>query len=177
MLKHALLSDAETWATHLLFSLAEPDYALLQEMVSQSIDVKRRIVTEDPHEHGLRKALNLGHTVGQAFESLLMEQERPVLHGYAVAWGLVCELYLSTALLGFSTERMRQTVGFIRENFGTPDITCKDYDRLHALMLHDKKNIGGNINFTLLADVGEVRLDCRVEKELLLEAFDFLREG
>ncbi len=177
MLKHALLSDAEMWAKHLQFSLDEPDYALLQTMVSQSIDVKRCIVEEDPHERGLRKALNLGHTVGHAFESLLMEKERPVLHGYAVAWGLVCELYLSTALLGFPTERLRQTVSFIRENFGAPDITCKDYDRLYSLMLHDKKNIGGNINFTLLANVGDIRLDCRVEKELLLEAFDFLREG
>ncbi len=177
MLKHALLSDTAMWTRHLQFGLDAPDYGALQQMVGESIEVKRRIVAEDPHERGLRKALNLGHTTGHAFESLLMEKGSPVLHGYAVAWGLVAELYLSAALLGFPTDRMRQTVGFVREHYGVPAITCKDYERLYELMLHDKKNAAGRINFTLLADIGEIRLDCRMEKNALFEAFDFLREG
>lgn len=177
MLKHALLSDEAMWVEHVAFDLAQPNYAALQHMVRQSIEVKRRIVQEDPHEHGLRKALNLGHTVGHAFESLALERHTPVLHGYAVAWGLVCELYLSAALTGFPTTQMRQTVAFIRHTYGPFAFSCKDYDALHALMLHDKKNVSGTIRFTLLGGIGQVQLDQQVPRTLLDEAFDFLREG
>ena len=94
MLKHGLISDNKHWAELVGFNLAQPDLAQLQRMVAESIKVKERIVTEDPHEHGIRKALNLGHTVGHALESFAMKHGRPVLHGYAVAYGMVCELYL-----------------------------------------------------------------------------------
>ena len=177
MLKHALLSDTEMWARHLRFDIDEPNLAALQEMVGESIEVKRRVVLEDPFEHGLRKALNLGHTVGHAFESLAMEQGRPVLHGYAVAWGLAAELFLSVARCQFPVEQMRQTVAYIRRHYGVPSYVCQDYERLYDLMLHDKKNVAGHINFTLLGGVGDIRLDCRVEKELLFEMLDFVREG
>lgn len=177
MLKHSLLQDEAMWAAHLRFSLSDPDYALLQEMVRQSISVKERIVREDPHERGIRKALNLGHTVGHAIESLSHEAGRPLLHGYAVAYGLACELYLSTVHAAFPAERMRQTVRFIRDAYGAFPFSCHDYERLYALMLHDKKNAGGHINFTLLGDIGDVRLDQHLPKESVLESLDFLREG
>lgn len=177
MLKHALLENSAMWADHLRFDLHRPDYARLQELVAQSIATKSRIVARDPHEQGIRKALNLGHTIGHALESLALEQERPVLHGYAVAWGLLCELYLSAAHTGFPTEQMRQTVQFVREAYGTFPLTCADYPRLYELMLHDKKNSAGVINFTLLGDIGDIRLDRHLEKDQVLEALDFLREG
>lgn len=177
MLKHSLLENKEMWADHLRFDLFHPDYAHLQTLVAQSIATKSRIVQEDPHEHGIRKALNLGHTVGHAFESLALEQERPVLHGYAVAWGLLCELYLSAAHTGFPTEQMRQTVQFIREVYGPFRFTCDDYNHLNELMKHDKKNAGGEINFTLLGGIGDIRLNQHLQKEEVLESFDFLREG
>ncbi len=177
MLKHALLSDTETWAEHLRFDLDAPDYRRLQGMVAESIGVKRRIVAKDPHEKGLRKALNLGHTAGHALESLALEENRPVLHGYAVAWGLVCELYLSCLLQGFPAEKMRQTVNFVRRYYGVFDFSCKHYDRLYDFMLHDKKNTAGSINFTLLADIGDIRLNCHAGRKDIDAMFDFLREG
>lgn len=177
MLKHALLSNDAMWAQHLRFDLSAPDYALLQTMVADSIAVKERIVAEDPHEKGLRKALNLGHTVGHAFESLALAEGRPLLHGYAVAYGLACELYLSSVKQGFPAEKLRQTVAFIRRHYGTFSFTCNDYDRLFELMQHDKKNVGGVINFTLLDDVGSICLDRHATREELFDMFDFLREG
>ena len=149
----------------------------LKQMVRQSVQLKERIVTEDPHERGLRKALNLGHTVGHAFESLAMKQEKPVLHGYAVAYGLVCELYLSTLKCGFPTDQLRQTVSFIREHYGQMNITCNDYPALLALMRHDKKNTAGIINFTLLGGIGDIRLNQTVTDDEICEALDFYREG
>ena len=144
--------------------------------------MKERIVLEDPTEQGLRKALNLGHTVGHAFESFAMEHssllDQPILHGYAVAWGLVCELYLSVAKCGFPVDKMRQTVRFIFDNYGRLPITCKDYPRLLELMTHDKKNLTSTaINFTLLGDIGDIRINQTATKEEIEEALDFYREG
>ena len=177
MLKHALLKDENFWAEHLNFCLGNVDYEKLQLLVNQSVEVKRDVVRQDPREKGLRKALNLGHTVGHAIESLYLEREKPLLHGYAVAWGMVAELYLSVMNCGFPTEKMRQTVQFINENYGRPAIVCDDYDRLLDLMRHDKKNRGDDINFTLLSDVGRIALDQTVNVEKIKEALDFLREG
>lgn len=177
MLKHSLLGSDEMWLRHVNYDLAQPDLAVLQLLVRESIELKQRVVTEDPHEHGIRKALNLGHTVGHAFESFLMEKGAPVLHGYAVAWGLAVELFMSAALLDFPTDKMRQTVRFITEHYGRPAVTCDDYETLYALMLHDKKNVAGTINFALLAAPGDIRLDQQADKDLIFDAFDFLREA
>ena len=177
MLKHGLISDEATWAGLIGFDIVEPDLNVLQSMVADSINVKERIVEKDPLETGLRKALNLGHTVGHALEAFALKSGKPILHGYAVAFGLVCELYLSCAKTGFPTQKMRQTVNYIKENYGRFIFTCKDYGTLIELMKHDKKNTAGEINLTLLGDIGDIRINQTATKEELAEALDFLREG
>ena len=185
MLKHGLISNEQTWAELLAFSLDSLDnlnrldnlYYLesLGRMLADSVAVKQRIVTEDPTEHGIRKALNLGHTAGHAFESLALER-KPILHGYAVAYGLVVELYLCCVKTGFPQDKMRQTVGFIKENYGRMAITCDDYPKLIELMHHDKKNVGTDINFTLLGGIGDIRINQTASEEEIKEALDFYRE-
>ncbi|WP_337638110.1 3-dehydroquinate synthase [Prevotella sp.] len=177
MLKHGLISDERTWAELVTFNLDTPDLSQLQRMVAESIKVKERIVEADPHEHGIRKALNLGHTMGHAFESFAMRRGTPILHGYAVAYGLISELYMSARKTAFPTDRMHQTVRFIRENYGTFNITCDDYPTLIELMHHDKKNTSGIINFTLLGNVGDIRINQTATEEEIKEALDFFREG
>ena len=181
MLKHGLISDTESWAELLRFELdngqGTTDYRQLGALVAKSVAVKERIVEEDPTEKGLRKALNLGHTAGHALESLAMEQGRTVLHGYAVAWGLICELYLSVVKCDFPKDKLRQTVQFIRQNYGNFTFECKEYDRLYEFMTHDKKNEGGIINFTLLGDIGDIRINQQASKDDIFEMLDFLREG
>ena len=203
MLKHGLINNEQMWAQLLNFDLASlgnsensensenSDYSeysensensapsplkLLSAMIADSVAVKQRIVLEDPTEQGIRKALNLGHTAGHAFESLALER-KPVLHGYAVAWGLIVELYLSCIKTGFPTDKMRQTVSFIREHYGRMAISCDDYPRLIELMHHDKKNVGNTINFTLLGNIGDIRINQHATEEEIKEAFDFYREG
>lgn len=177
MLKHGLISDERTWAELVTFNLDNPDLSQLQCMVADSIKVKEHIVETDPHEHGIRKALNLGHTMGHAFESFAMRRGTPILHGYAVAYGLISELYMSARKTAFPTDRMHQTVRFIRENYGTFNITCDDYPTLIELMHHDKKNTAGIINFTLLGNVGDIRINQTATEEEIKEALDFFREG
>jgi 3-dehydroquinate synthase len=187
MLKHGLISSRSQSSplreeleggisTLLTFDLDHIDYPLLGQMVGESVAVKEKIVEEDPQEHGIRKALNLGHTVGHAFESWALTR-KPVLHGYAVAWGLICELYLSVVKTGFPTETMRQVVRFIKENYGTLPITCDDYPELYELMTHDKKNADGIINFTLLGGIGDIRINQTATQEEIYETLDFFREG
>ncbi len=177
MLKHGLISNRENWAELVNFDLDHVDYKHLQDMVATSVAIKEQVVTEDPLEKGIRKALNLGHTVGHAFESLALQQNRPVLHGYAVAWGLVCELYLSAIKTGFPHDALYQTVQFIRENYGQFDIDCKQYPTIIELMTHDKKNTAGIINFTLLGDIGDIRINQTATHQEIEEALDFFREG
>ncbi|MCD8178214.1 MAG: 3-dehydroquinate synthase [Tannerellaceae bacterium] len=178
MIKHALISSMDIYTSVMLFDLdAEIAYTFLNKMVSQSVAVKERIVEEDPKEHGIRKALNFGHTIGHAYESLTFKKNTPVLHGHAVAAGMVSELYLSHKVCGFPMERLRQVVYYIKEYYAPIFFDCNDYDTLYELMTHDKKNEGGIINFTLLSQVGEVQINQSVTKELILESMDFYRES
>ncbi len=203
MLKHALISDERMWAEHVNFDISLPDLAELQRMVAESIAVKERIVAEDPHEHGIRKALNFGHTIGHALEEFALQQaggavvstapenkptpsdavvstapgNRPLLHGYAVAFGLIGELYMSARKAGFPTERLHQTARFIRENYAQTEFTCNDYPTLLNLIRHDKKNTSGVINFTLLHNIGDIRINQTATDEEIREALDFIREG
>ena len=177
MLKHGLISSLPMLRQLLSFDIEQPHLPLLGQMVGESVAVKQRIVSEDPLEQGLRKALNLGHTVGHAFEALALANQRPVLHGYAVAAGLACELYLCCIKTGFPTDIMRQVVHFITDHYGRMAINCDDYPTLLQLMTHDKKNTAGQINFTLLSDVGQLELNQTATKAEIEEALDFYREG
>ena len=180
MLKHGLISNIDMLAGLLNFDVChiqdKEQRLQLSRMISDSVEVKKNIVEKDPKENGIRKALNLGHTFGHAFESWSLKRT-PVLHGYAVAWGLVCELYMSHVITGFPIDTMRQTVDYIRNHYGIPPVTCDDYHELIDLMRHDKKNRGESINFTLLAEVGDIRLDQHATLDIIKEAIDFLREG
>ena len=178
MIKHALISSMDTYASVMLFDLDAPmNYNFLNQMVAQSVAVKERIVEEDPKEHGIRKALNFGHTIGHAYESLSFKKNNPLLHGHAVVAGIVSELYLSHKVCSFPMERLSQVVYYIKEYYPAFVFDCKDYETLYELMTHDKKNEAGIINFTLLANVGEVRINQQVSKDKILESLDFYRES
>ena len=180
MLKHGLIDSEDHWAELVNFSLgnieSKETLGNLSKILEKSVAVKQRIVTEDPTEQGIRKALNLGHTAGHAFESFALKHQ-PILHGYAVAYGLVCELYLSCIKTGFPTDKMHQTVNFIHEHYGKMAITCDDYPQLMELMTHDKKNVAGIINFTLLGGIGDIRINQTATKDEIYEALDFYRES
>lgn len=184
MLKHGLLSNCQHFNDLLEFDItslnedgkAEENAATLLPLLETSVNVKRSVVRQDPFEQGLRKALNLGHTFGHAFETWCMRHGQPVLHGYAVAWGLVCELIMSNQLTGFTSETLYRVANYVRDNYGPINITCDDYDELYELMLHDKKNLGDTINFTLMKATGNVELNHTASKEEIGSVLDIFRD-
>lgn len=177
MLKHGLISDIRHWSELVGFDLDHVDYSRLQQLVGESIAVKERVVEQDPFEKGIRKALNFGHTAGHAFESLAMEKGHPILHGYAVAAGMVCELYFSHLRMGFPKDKLRQTLQFIKENYGRVDFTCEDYERLYAFMCHDKKNSAeGQVNFTLIGEIGDIHINQTAGRDEIYDMLDFYSE-
>ena len=177
MIKHGLISDKKSFYDVLAFDIEQPDYVKLNELVGVSIAIKERFVEADPTERGIRKALNLGHTAGHAFESLSFQQEQPVLHGIAVAAGMICELYLSYKVCRLPVELLRQVTNFIKTYYPPVVFSCDDYETLYELMMHDKKNEDGRIRFTLLGAIGDIRINQEVSQSLVFESFDFYRDN
>lgn len=177
MVKHALIHSAADWEKLLSFPLQEINYQQLNELVFRSVGIKRAIVEKDPYEKNIRKALNLGHTTAHAFESFAIARGNPVPHGYAVAWGMIVELWLSHRICGFPKEKLQKTVRFIQQHYGAFPISCDDYETLYEIAMHDKKNVGGTINFTLLSEIGNVQIDQTADKNMIFDAFDFYRDS
>lgn len=176
MIKHGLLSNKQHLNDLLDYNIADWNTETLLPLLETSVNVKRNVVRQDPFEKGLRKALNLGHTFGHAFETWCMRKGNPVLHGYAVAWGLVCELIMSHQQVGFPSQTLYTIAQFIKDNFGPLYFTCDDYNALYELMTHDKKNEGGEINFTLMKNVGDVALNHTANKEQIGATLDIYRD-
>ncbi len=176
MIKHALISNNENWKNILRFDLESFNLDALKPLLKDSLQVKEDIVAKDPKEENLRKALNFGHTFGHAFESLSYEQGKPALHGFAVAWGMLCELYLSHTRLAFPKEILLVYRQILKDFYGFYTINCKDYERIFELMTHDKKNESSQINFTLLSNIGEIKINQTATKDEIFEVLDFYRE-
>ena len=169
MIKHGLLSNREYLTRLLNLEHQEMTQEYMLELIRRSVTIKNEIVTRDPREQGRRKVLNFGHTIGHAIESLSITRGTPLLHGEAVALGLVAELYLSVKEKGFPEEIYREVRNFVKQHY--PPYPLMDHvDTLYELMLHDKKNERRGVNFTLLPGIGEFSLDNYCSKDLVVEA-------
>ena len=118
MLKHGLLDGEAVYNKLLDYDFDNVAGNALLRLVEESVNVKRRIVEQDPFEQGLRRALNLGHTAGHAFESLALKRNSPVPHGYAVAWGMVVEAVLSHTEKGFPSAELYRLADYVCRHYG-----------------------------------------------------------
>lgn len=173
MLKHGLIYDRAYWNKFLNLNTLTLDD--LDTLIHQSVEIKNYIVTEDPNEHGLRKTLNFGHTLGHAIESYFLSQtdKEELLHGEAIAIGMIMEAYISSDLLGFPKDDLKTIKETFLKIFKRVTIEASDHNAIIELLKYDKKNEHGNINFVLLERIGMPKIDCLVENELLIKAFDY----
>lgn len=176
MLKHGLLKSDEAFQLLMKHDLESGDKEQLLSLLKESVEVKAEIVKQDPTEQNIRRALNLGHTAGHAFESLAMQRNQPIPHGYAVAYGLVIDAILSHFECGFDSALVHRLADYVLYNYDAFYITCDDYDALLTLMKHDKKSRGGEINCTLLGAPGDICIDCVIPDETMKEALDLYRD-
>jgi 3-dehydroquinate synthase len=175
MLKHGLIRSREHWGELLAYDMENVDYEKLQKIIAHSVAVKEWHVLNDLTEQNIRKALNFGHTVGHAFESYAMKTGRPILHGYAVVYGMIAELYLSAKQCGLGIDDLNSISSWMIAKYGKFEIQESDFEALYQLMTHDKKNEGKRINFTLIPEIGKVEINVDCPKELIVEALNYYK--
>ncbi|MEI6678791.1 MAG: 3-dehydroquinate synthase [Mariniphaga sp.] len=176
MIKHGLINSPEHLEEVRNFDHVNIDYELLQGIIARSVGIKDTYVFRDPNEHNIRKALNFGHTIGHSFESFAMASEHPILHGYAVGYGMIAELYLSHKVCGLPLSLLNDLSAWLIDVYGKYIIEENQFEALYQLMTHDKKNEGARVNFTLISSVGEVAINQNCDKGLIFEALEYFKK-
>lgn len=164
-----------TFDMSLLEKIKDLDFESLDEIIYKSIQIKNNVVLKDPKENQLRKVLNFGHTLGHAIESYYLESpvKDSLTHGEAIAIGMICESYLSHKTLGLSLETAEKIKADILSVFQKIHLDPSDFEEITSLLVHDKKNRAGRINFVLLKNLEDFEIDCNVEERYLYESFEF----
>ena len=150
VLKHALISDKNLWNEILNTSFERLNW---NEIILLSVEIKNKIVLSDPKEKGERRKLNFGHTFGHAIESFYLKKSTPILHGQAIALGMLIESKMSN----LSESEKVEITAFILSNFTLPYNPAKN--QLIDFMRNDKKNSDEKINFTLLDGIGSCTIN------------------
>lgn len=147
------------------------------DLIHRSIEIKNEVVLKDPKEQNIRKVLNWGHTIGHGVESYFLEnpEKENLTHGEAIAIGIVCETFLSSKILDFPSDKLQEVKKAIITIYGKIDIKKEDFSSIIELMKHDKKNIGGKINFVLLSDYENFELNCKVSNQLIKDSLNYYK--
>ncbi len=171
MLKHGLIMDREYWEELKGIN----DLQNLKGYIHRSVQLKNEVVTEDPEENGYRKILNFGHTLGHALESFYLDnpREEPLLHGEAIAIGMVLEAFLSIETCGLSVADCNQIKSVFLKFFPRTALRREDREPILKLLRFDKKNARGKVLFTLLETIGKARINQEVSADQLNAAFDY----
>lgn len=177
IIKHALISDNNYWKeikNNFLKSDLSSGVDYLYPIILRSIKIKKGIVLEDPYEKGFRKVLNFGHTIGHALESFSLENDKnPLLHGEAVAIGIICEAFISSKICGLKSEELDDISSFIRDKYIPYKMNKKHFPYLISLMKSDKKNEKGVISFSLLPKIGNCIVNQNCGESIILDSLKF----
>jgi 3-dehydroquinate synthase len=169
--KHALIKDKNQWLKYLNIDVLHTD---MNEIVYHSLLIKKEVVEEDPYEKGLRKILNFGHTIGHAIEAFSLENEKDsLLHGEAIAIGMICEAFLSVKKCGLKKEELQEISTLLLKHFPKHDIATFDKAKMLQMMSIDKKNEGNTIMAALLSAIGKCEYDIAITKEEIIESLDY----
>lgn len=173
MLKHGLIADKIHWEQ--LTHIHKLDMEAVIPHIQTSMDIKQDVVEKDFHEKNIRKTLNFGHTIGHAVESLCLNQGNPVLHGEAVAMGMISEAHLACLEGLISEEDSQIIIENIQRYYPYMDISDFTDEDITALLLNDKKNTDSKINFSLLTGIGSCTYDHQCSQKNILKSLHFYR--
>jgi 3-dehydroquinate synthase len=172
MIKHGLIADAEE--LNILKNTTAKNISI--DRIEQSIRIKNEIVKADPEEKALRKILNFGHTIGHAIESYFLQSKSPLLHGEALAMGMYCETYLSQkhhSLTETEAEAIYQLLKTIFPLVAIPESAISD---LLTFMKQDKKNLGDQVGFALLDNIGACSYNHYLTTEEITQSLHFYQK-
>lgn len=173
MLKHGLIADEKHWND--LTSLEKVTARNVSPYIEQSMKIKLDIVQKDFKERNIRKTLNFGHTIGHALESLLLQTELPITHGEAVAAGMICETKLSQLEGLINAEVADLIISKLKTVYGIVDLSSFSHEKILQIMVNDKKNSNGNINFSLITGAGNCNFDVQCLENNVISALEFYR--
>ncbi len=171
IIKHALILDEKYWQTIQKADRLSPHG--LTHLIQSSLHIKQHVVEEDPFEKNLRKVLNFGHTIGHAVESYALQTDTPLLHGEAIAVGMICEAWLSHKTFVLKQSELKAITDFILKIYGKPQLNPKSFEQLIALMRQDKKNEDAKINFTLLKSIGNAIVNQTCGADSILDSLAY----
>lgn len=174
MLKHGLIADKNHWES--LIKIQKIDSESIFEHIQTSMNIKQNVVEKDFHEKNIRKILNFGHTIGHAIESLCLEKGKPILHGEAVALGMICETHLSFLEGLISKEDSEKIIQNIQEYYSFIDLSGFADEDIFNLLLNDKKNTESKINFSLLSGIGSCVFDYECTTENIQKSLNFYKK-
>ncbi|MFC2125479.1 3-dehydroquinate synthase [Bacteroidota bacterium] len=170
VIKHSLIADADYWPNIVNYDFDDQDW---ERHIRHSIEVKEAVVKSDPTEKGYRKILNFGHTIGHAIESYFLDMPgKKLLHGEAIAIGMICESNLSVKLTGLTEYDNKKIKDYILKVYGKTDITDKDVEAIVSLCQQDKKNEKGKIRFSLLESLGKATYDIDVKPDFIINSLE-----
>ncbi|EDM44574.1 3-dehydroquinate synthase [unidentified eubacterium SCB49] len=174
MLKHGLIYSNKYWEQLENFDVT--NISETESLVWESIVIKNEVVTEDQQETGRRKTLNFGHTLGHAIESYCLENsDMPtLLHGEAIAIGMILALHISVKQEGFSKETFNIATQRLLEVCGKVSFSKEAISEIIKLLKHDKKNVSGKVLFVLLSDIGKPLINKTVDEKLILKSFEVI---
>lgn len=172
MLKHGLIFDQDYWKQFL--DLKAIDFADFDTLIYRSVEIKNEIVMQDPTENGIRKALNFGHTLGHAIESYFLESDskKTLLHGEAIAIGMILESHLSLQKNLISPDEYFQIKNTIKSIYDTIIFNENDRQPILDLLIHDKKNEYGTIQFALIDGIGKSIINQIADNDMIDKAFE-----
>lgn len=171
ILKHGLIHSA----THLHNFLSMGLQDNFSQIIEESIAIKQQIVEKDPYEQGLRKILNFGHTLGHAIESYSVKNEQNyLLHGEAIALGMIAEAYLSIKYCGLSKFEFENIQASIFNYFETKHYTVHQIREMMLFLKQDKKNEHGQLNMSLLKSIGEAKFNINVSYDDAEQALNLI---
>jgi 3-dehydroquinate synthase len=172
MLKHGLIFDKKYWDK--FKNLKDLNTVDLDNLIYQSIQIKNTIVCEDISENGIRKSLNFGHTLGHGIESYFLENEvkTSLLHGEAIAVGMILESYISREKGLLTNEEYQEIKYIINDIFDRIEFTQNDIDKIIELLIFDKKNEFGKVQFALLDGIGKIKINQETTNNLIHNAFE-----
>lgn len=173
MLKHGLIACENHWND--LIALEEITSENVAPHIENSMMIKENVVVKDFKEENIRKILNFGHTIGHAAESLFLKTGNIIPHGEAVALGMIAETHLAFLENLISEEIANTVIENIRKFY--PYISIKDFknDDIINLMINDKKNNHGKINFSLIEGIGKCNYDYKVSADNIEKSLDYYK--